>query len=181
MPRTRNGVARGSWCLTCQPTVELLLNALRRYKNCGRDRPALDANWGAVARCQPRRPADVDAKNRPAGRRRPDAARGDAPCEGLRKDDLLKVKTHKEAEAHVLAHIAGKGKNACQLDTLIIKLPAAGECLPRRFRLEVGFSEVQWQDPPAVGAQVTYRFRGLNNSGTPRFASFARVRNNGPT
>ena len=29
---------------------------------------------------------------------------------------------------------------------------------------------------PPVGSTVTYRFRGLNDSGIPRFASFMRVR-----
>ena len=32
------------------------------------------------------------------------------------------------------------------------------------------------ESPPPVGSTVTYRFRGLNDSGIPRFASFMRVR-----
>ncbi|MDP2255791.1 MAG: hypothetical protein Q8K05_07005 [Polaromonas sp.] len=46
----------------------------------------------------------------------------------------------------------------------------------RRFKLGTGFSHAERQDPPALGALVTYRFRGLNDSGIPRFASFMRVR-----
>ena len=45
-----------------------------------------------------------------------------------------------------------------------------------RFRLGTGFTDAQRERPPAVGEWVTYRFRGLNASGTPRFASFLRVR-----
>ena len=39
-----------------------------------------------------------------------------------------------------------------------------------------GFSDAQRKNPVAIGTQVTYRFRGLNDSGIPRFASFMRVR-----
>lgn len=102
--------------------------------------------------------------------------RGDASYKGLRGDDLLKVKTHEDAEARVVAHIAGKGKYAGQLGALLVELPADGERPVRRFKLGTGFSEAQQQDPPAIGALVTYRFRGLNDSGIPRFASFVRVR-----
>lgn len=105
--------------------------------------------------------------------------RGDAPYKGLRNDDLLKVKTHDDAEARVVAHIPGKGKYAGQLGALLVELPAVPGQPTRRFKLGTGFSDAQRQDPPAVGALVTYRFRGLNDSGIPRFASFMRVRTDG--
>ncbi|MFM9901477.1 MAG: DNA ligase [Polaromonas sp.] len=106
--------------------------------------------------------------------------RGDAPYKGVRSDDLLKVKTHEDAEARVVAHIPGKGKYAGQLGALLVELPAVQGQPVRRFKLGTGFSDAQRQDPPAVGALITYRFRGLNDSGTPRFASFMRVRTDGP-
>jgi hypothetical protein len=40
----------------------------------------------------------------------------------------------------------------------------------------VSFTDAQRHNPPAIGAWVTYRFRGLHDSGLPRFASFVRVR-----
>jgi DNA ligase-1 len=45
-----------------------------------------------------------------------------------------------------------------------------------RLSLGTGFSDAQRDQPPAVGAWVTYRFRGLHDSGIPRFASFVRQR-----
>ncbi|MFI5446055.1 hypothetical protein [Polaromonas sp. UC242_47] len=42
------------------------------------------------------------------------------------------------------------------------------------------FQRCPAKNPPAVGSWVTYRFRGLNNSGIPRFASFMRVREDMP-
>ena len=102
--------------------------------------------------------------------------RGDAPYKGVRNDDLLKVKTHEDAEARVIGHVAGKGKYAGQLGALLVELPAVDGKPARRFKLGTGFSEAQRQNPPAIGALITYRFRGLNDSGIPRFASFMRVR-----
>ncbi|MES2412998.1 MAG: DNA ligase [Pseudomonadota bacterium] len=106
--------------------------------------------------------------------------RGDALYKGLRNDDLLKVKTHEDAEARVVGHLPGKGKNAGRLGALLVEMPAAADKPAQRFRLGTGFSDAQRDNPPALGALVTYRFRGVNESGIPRFASFMRVREDGP-
>ena len=106
--------------------------------------------------------------------------RGDSLYKGLRNDDLLKVKTHEDAEARVVGHVAGKGKNAGRLGALLVEMPAEGGKAARRFKLGTGFSDAQRKNPPPVGALVTYRYRGLNDSGIPRFASFMRVREDGP-
>ncbi|MBI2725107.1 MAG: DNA ligase [Polaromonas sp.] len=105
--------------------------------------------------------------------------RGDSLYKGLRNDDLLKVKTHEDAEARVVGHVAGKGKNSGRLGALLVEMPAEGGKPAQRFRLGTGFSDAQRQNPPPVGALVTYRYRGLNDSGIPRFASFMRVREDG--
>lgn len=102
--------------------------------------------------------------------------RGTSLYEGRRSDNLLKLKTHEDAEAEVVAHLPGKGKYAGQLGALLVEIPAAGGQRAQRFKLGTGFSDAQRHDAPAIGTQVTYRFRGLNDSGIPRFASFLRVR-----
>jgi DNA ligase 1 len=102
--------------------------------------------------------------------------RGSSLYKGVRNDDLLKVKTHDDAEAKVVAHIPGKGKYAGQLGALLVEMPAAEGKTAKRFKLGTGFSNAQRQNPPAIGSQVTYRYRGLNDSGIPRFASFMRLR-----
>jgi DNA ligase-1 len=102
--------------------------------------------------------------------------RGASLYKGLRSDDLLKLKTHEDSEAQVVAHLPGQGKHAGRLGALLVEIPAAGGKPALRFKLGTGFSDAQRQSPPAIGARVTYRFRGLNDSGIPRFASFLRVR-----
>ena len=102
--------------------------------------------------------------------------RGASLYKGQRSDDLLKVKTHEDTEARVIAHVPGKGKYAGQLGALLVEMPAVNGNAAKRFKLGTGFSDTDRQHPPAVGSLVTYRFRGLNDSGIPRFASFLRVR-----
>ena len=102
--------------------------------------------------------------------------RGASLYKGQRSDDLLKLKTHEDAEARVVAHIPGKGKYLGLLGALLVEMPAREGRPARRFKLGTGFSDAQRKNPAAIGAQVTYRFRGLNDSGIPRFASFMRVR-----
>ncbi len=92
-----------------------------------------------------------------------------------RSDDLLKVKTHDDAEAVVIGHLPGKGKYRGMLGALNVQL-ANG----RRFRIGTGFSDAERRKPPPVGATVTFRFRGFTATGLPRFVSFQRVRNDEP-
>ena len=97
--------------------------------------------------------------------------RGASWYRGLRSDDLLKLKPFEDAEARVVAHVAGRGRHAGTMGALVVETPAG-----QRFRLGTGFSDAERRDPPAVGSWVTYRFRDLNPSGLPRFASFLRIR-----
>ncbi|MBN8239637.1 DNA ligase [Marinobacter hydrocarbonoclasticus] len=92
-----------------------------------------------------------------------------------RSDDLLKVKSHQDAEATVVAHLPGKGKYEGLLGALEVELESG-----RRFRLGTGFTDEERRNPPAIGARVTFRYRGLTATGLPRFASFLRIRNDEP-
>lgn len=102
--------------------------------------------------------------------------RGDSLHRAGRGDDLLKLKEHDDAEARVIAHIAGQGKYQGQLGALMVETPSG-----QRFRLGSGFTDGQRANPPPVGSWVTYRYRGLHaRSGLPRFATFVRVRADEP-
>jgi DNA ligase 1 len=96
-----------------------------------------------------------------------------APIETGRSDALLKLKPVQDAEAVVVAHVAGKGKYAGVTGALDVKT-ADGQ----RFKLGTGLSDAQRKAPPAIGSTVTYTFRDVTPSGKPRFASFLRVFDN---
>lgn len=102
--------------------------------------------------------------------------RGASLYKGGRNDDLLKVKTHEDTEARVVAHIPGKGKYAGVMGALLVETPGRDGKAAQRFKLGTGLSDEQRRNPPPIGSTVTYRYRGLNDSGIPRFASFMRTR-----
>lgn len=97
--------------------------------------------------------------------------RGDTFYRADRSDALIKLKRHEDAEAQVIAHEPGRGKYAGLTGALRVRT-ADG----REFRLGSGLSDALRRSPPPLGAWVTYRHRGLNDSGLPRFATYLRLR-----
>lgn len=102
--------------------------------------------------------------------------RGGSQYRGERNADLLKFKPFDDAEARVIGHVPGKGRHEGRLGALLVETPEG-----LRFKLGGGLSDAQRNDPPPVGAWVTYRYNGKNPGGLPRFARFMRVREDGPT
>jgi DNA ligase-1 len=97
--------------------------------------------------------------------------RGGSLYRAERNDDLLKFKPYEDTEARVVAHVPGKGKYVGMLGALLVEMPGG-----LRFKLGSGLTDAQRRQPPAIGSLVTYRYRGFNDSGIPRFAVFMRVR-----
>lgn len=96
---------------------------------------------------------------------------GSSTYRAIRSDDLVKLKTHDDAEAKVIEHLPGKGRLKGRMGAMLVETPTG-----LRFRLGSGFTDQQRQHPPAKGSWVTYRYRGFNESGLPRFATFLRER-----
>lgn len=92
------------------------------------------------------------------------------PYHGGRSAQLLKLKTAHDAECVVTQHHEGKGKYAGLLGALSCKNDR-GE-----FRIGSGFKDADRRQPPKIGSTITYKYRGFTNKGTPRFATFLRVR-----
>ena len=97
--------------------------------------------------------------------------RGNSIYRAERSSDLLKLKTFEDADARVVAHVVGKGRNAGRMGALMVEMPDG-----RRFKLGTGFTDAQRQSPPAVGSWVSYRYNGSTDNGLPRFARFLRER-----
>jgi DNA ligase-1 len=90
---------------------------------------------------------------------------------GRSSDALYKLKPVPDEDARVIAHLAGKGRHAGRMGSLLLELSDG-----QRFALGSGFTQAQRAAPPPVGALVTYRYRERTPKGLPRFASFLRVR-----
>ncbi|MBK1694640.1 DNA ligase [Chromatium weissei] len=97
--------------------------------------------------------------------------RADSAYRAGRSADLLKVKPNQDAEATVLAHLPGQGKYRGMLGALLVRDEHG-----RQFRLGTGLTDADRRNPPPIGSVVTFKFRGYTNKGTPRFASFWRIR-----
>ncbi|MFK5925347.1 MAG: DNA ligase [Desulfuromusa sp.] len=88
-----------------------------------------------------------------------------------RSMEILKVKSYQDAEATVVAHLPGKGRNIGRLGSLLVALDDGTQ-----FRIGIGFSDAERENPPAVGEVITFKFYGKYQSGIPQFPAFLRVR-----
>ena len=88
-----------------------------------------------------------------------------------RSTEVLKVKSFLDAEAKVLKHVPGKGRNAGRLGALLVEEPDG-----TRFKLGGGFSDAERLSPPPIGSIVTFKYYGRYSSGKPRFPVFLRLR-----
>lgn len=94
--------------------------------------------------------------------------------EAGRSNTLLKVKSFHDTEARVLGHVAGLGRHKGRLGALLVELPDGTQ-----FNVGTGFSDVERENPPAIGSIITFRYQELSNSGTPRFPSYIGERIDG--
>jgi len=90
-----------------------------------------------------------------------------------RSREILKVKSSFDAEAIVVGHLTGTGRNAGRLGSLVVELQSDRAV---RFRIGSGFTDLQRDNPPAAGTVISFRYFGFYASGIPKFPSFLRVR-----
>jgi DNA ligase-1 len=88
-----------------------------------------------------------------------------------RSSTLLKVKTFHDAEAVVIGHQAGAGRHKGRMGALLVRLPNGTD-----FAIGTGFSDRERENPPNIGATVTFRYQELSDAGVPRFPSWVGVR-----
>jgi len=73
-----------------------------------------------------------------------------------RSHSILKVKSYQDAEAVVVAHLPGEGRNQARLGALLVERPDG----------------VQFK----IGSVITYKFYGIYQSGLPKFPVYLRPR-----
>lgn len=88
-----------------------------------------------------------------------------------RSPQILKFKSYQDAEARVVAHLPGKGRNRGRLGALLVETDKG-----LRFKIGSGFSDAERESPPPLGAIITYKFYGTYKSNLPRFPTYLRVR-----
>ena len=88
-----------------------------------------------------------------------------------RSKDLMKLKKREDAEAVVLQHLPGKGRNSGRLGAVLVETETGIQ-----FKIGTGFSDKERENPPPIGTTITYTYIGKTNNNVPRFASFKRIR-----
>ncbi|QQX78588.1 DNA ligase [Shewanella sp. KX20019] len=88
-----------------------------------------------------------------------------------RSSDIVKLKPFYDAEAVVLAHQPGKGKYTNMMGALLVESQQG-----KQFSIGTGFTDEERRNPPKIGSIITFKYYGETQKGTPRFASFLRVR-----
>jgi DNA ligase-1 len=97
--------------------------------------------------------------------------KGNAYYQAKRSKDLMKLKKYEDAEAVVIEHFSGKGRNTGRLGSLLVETKEG-----IKFKIGTGFSDIERENPPPIGATITYKYTGKTNNNVPRFASFMRIR-----
>jgi DNA ligase-1 len=88
-----------------------------------------------------------------------------------RSSTLLKVKPFKDAEAIVVGHEPGKGRHKGRLGALVVQMPNG-----KTFSVGTGLSDAERENPPKIGATITYRYADLTDDSLPKCGSFLAVR-----
>jgi DNA ligase-1 len=70
----------------------------------------------------------------------------------------------------VVGHEPGAGQHKGRLGALLVETPEGV-----RFAVGTGFSDKQREEPPPIGATITFRYQELSDRGVPRFPVFARI------
>lgn len=97
--------------------------------------------------------------------------KGEAYYQTKRNQDLMKLKKKQDAEAIVIQYFSGKGRNEGRLGSILVETPEGIQ-----FKIGTGFSDEERENPPSIGATITYQYIGKSKNGVPRFASFMRIR-----
>ncbi|MDT8407510.1 MAG: DNA ligase [Methylococcales bacterium] len=88
-----------------------------------------------------------------------------------RSQHLLKLKPYQDAEAVVIGYTPGKGQFTGKMGAIKVRTDDNKE-----FYIGSGFTVQQRENPPPLGARITFRHQNFTDSGIPRFAVFLRIR-----
>lgn len=93
-----------------------------------------------------------------------------SPYEPKRSGYLLKMKPTDSDEGVVIGYKPGEGKHLGRVGAVIVKWRT------KEVDLGTGLTDAQRENPPKIGALVTFEYRGLTDDGQPRHPSFIGVR-----
>jgi DNA ligase-1 len=103
--------------------------------------------------------------------------RGASRYHGGRSTNLLKLKQFDDAEGIVIAHNPGRGRLALAGMMGSVTVRTAQNTT---VKIGSGFTDAERQNPPPIGATITFKHQGFTAAGKPRFPVFWRLRKDEP-
>ena len=88
-----------------------------------------------------------------------------------RTSKALKVKSFLDTECRVISHNAGKGKYKGLLGSITCKMDNNVS-----FKIGSGFTKEERENPPKIGALISFKYKEFTKNAKPRFPIFLRVR-----
>lgn len=88
-----------------------------------------------------------------------------------RLSSALKIKKYQDDECIVLEILGGKGKYKDKMGALKCQTKA-GEI----FKIGSGFTDIQRENPPAVGTQITFKYYGLTKNKKYKHPVFLKIK-----
>lgn len=88
-----------------------------------------------------------------------------------RLSNALKVKKHHDAECIVVEILSGKGKYKDKMGALKCQLLDG-----KMVKIGSGFSDIERENPPKVGTQITFKYYGLTKYGKFKYPVFLKKR-----
>ncbi|MFT7004970.1 MAG: DNA ligase-1 [Sulfurimonas sp.] len=88
-----------------------------------------------------------------------------------RDNNSLKVKSYVDEECEIVAYNKGKGKYENAVGSLSCKMKNG-----KVIKIGSGLSNQQRNNPPKIGAIITFKYYGLTSKGNPRFPVFLHER-----
>lgn len=98
-----------------------------------------------------------------------------SPYEKGRSKEAMKLKPYDDAECEVVGYVEGRGKFKNQIGSLLCKMPN-----DKVIKIGSGLKNKDRENPPKIGAIITYKFNGLTKNSLPRFPIFLRLRDENP-
>ncbi|WP_372998769.1 DNA ligase [Sulfurimonas sp.] len=88
-----------------------------------------------------------------------------------RDDKALKVKSYIDEECKVIGHNDGQGKYEGMVGSLSCRMKNM-----QVIKIGSGLNNYQRENPPKIGAIITFKYYGLTSKGNPRFPVFLHER-----
>lgn len=98
-----------------------------------------------------------------------------SPYEKGRSKEAMKLKPYDDAECEVVGYVEGRVKFKNQIGSLLCKMPN-----DKVIKIGSGLKDKDRENPPKIGAIITYKFNGLTKNSLPRFPIFLRLRDENP-